>query len=192
VKRALVAIVAAVVLYASWSLLHPPGASQPVGSGAGPGGAIGMVDDDPVARPAAAVTTTTAPGPPWASIGEDAPTKAGYWAQLSDPARSNLGAPMAAEASRLGAALVRADATGEGRDAFYGYWGAGRAQPCCADVVVHAAGASATQYPDVVQVAVIWSAQRIGADAANEQTTVVYFTRRGLEWVAVHSWELGS
>jgi hypothetical protein len=191
VKRALAAIVAAVVLYASWSLLRPLGASQPVRSDAGPGGAVAMVDDDPVA-PAAAVTTTTAPGPPWASIGEDAPTKAGYWAQLSDPARSNLGASMAAEASRLGAALVRADATGEGRDAFYGYWGAGRAQPCCADVVVHAAGASATQYPDVAQVAVIWSAQRANGGAVSEQTTVVYFARRGLEWVAVHSWELGS
>lgn len=189
-KRVLAAILAAVVLCASWSLLRPPGASQPVGSGAGPGGAVGMVDDDPVARPAAPVTTT-APGPPWASIGEDAPTKAGHWAQLSDPARSNLGAPMP-EASRLGAALVRADATGEGRDAFYGYWGAGRAQPCCPDIVVHAAGASATQYPDVVQVAVIWSAQHIGADAASEQTTVVYFARRGLELAAVHSWELGS
>ena len=99
---------------------------------------------------------------------------------------------MAAEASRLGAALVRADATGEGRDAFYGYWGAGRAQPCCADVVVHAAGASATRYPDVAQVAVIWSAQRANGGAVSEQTTVVYFARRGLEWVAVHSWELGS
>ena len=190
-KRALAAIVAVVVLYASWSLLRPPGASQQVRSGAGAGGAVGMVDDDPVARPAAAVSTTTAPGPPWASIGEDAPTKAGYRAQLSDPARSNLGAPMP-EASRLGAALVRADATGEGRDAFYGYWGSGRAQPCCADIVVHAAGASATRYPGVVQVAVIWSAQRIGADAASEQTTVVYFARRGLELAAVHSWELGS
>lgn len=190
-KRAVAAMVAAVVLYASWSLLRLPGA-QPERLGAVPGGADGSVADDPGARPAAAVTTTTAPAPPWASIGEDAPTKAGYWAQLSDPARSNLGAPMAAEASRLGTALVRADATGEGRDAFDGYWGAGRAQPCCGDVVVHAAGASATQYPDVVQVAVIWSAQRIGADAASEQTTVVYFARRGLEWVAVHSWELGS
>jgi len=190
VKRALAAIVAAVVLYASWSLLRPPGASQPVRSGAGPGDVAGTVADGPGAGPTAA--TTTAPSPPWAGIGEDAPTKVSYWAQLSDPARSNLGVAVAAETSGLGAALVRADATGKGRDAFLGYWGGGRAQPCCADVVVHAAGASATQYPDVVQVAVIWSAQRTGDGAVSEQTTVVYFARRGHEWMAVHSWELGS
>ena len=133
---------------------------------------------------------TTAPSPPWAGIGEDAPTKAGYWAQLSDPGRSNLGVAVAAETSRLGAALVRADATGEGRDAFYGYWGAGRAQPCCANVVFHAAGASATQHPDVVHVAVIWSAQRAGGSAVSEETTVVYFARQVTQWVALHSWEL--
>jgi hypothetical protein len=186
-KRAVLAIAAAVTLYGAWSLLRPPGASRPLSSGAGAGSTTTVSD---VGGPAAATTATTAPSPPWAGIGEDAPTKAGYWARLSDPGRSNLGVAVAAETSRLGAALVRADATGEGRDAFYGYWGAGRAQPCCANVVVHAAGASATQHPDVVQVAVIWSAQRAGGGAVSEESTVVYFARRGTEWVALHSWEL--
>ncbi len=185
-KRALAAAVGAVALYASWSVLHPPRASQPVRSSAG--GIAGTVAEADGSDPAA--PTTTAPAPPWAGIGEDAPTKVGYWAQLSDPARSNLGAAVAAETSRLGAALVRADATGEGRDTFYGYWSAGRAQPCCVNVVVHAAGASATRYPDVVQVAVIWSAQRIAGGMVSEQTTVVYFARRGTQWVPLHTWEL--
>ena len=183
-KRAVLAIAAAVALYGAWILVRPPGVSRPVNSGAGAGSTT------TVSGAGGSAAATTAPSPPWAGIGEDAPTKAGYWAQLSDPGRSNLGAAVAAETSRLGAALVRADATGEGRDAFYGYWGAGRAQPCCANVVVHAAGASATQHPDVVQVAVIWSAQRAGGDAVSEETTVVYFARRGTQWVALHSWEL--
>jgi hypothetical protein len=182
------AVGAVVVVVGAWCLLGPVQAQRqprPV--------AAGGAAQAPIPSPLLGVapTTTTSASPPWAGIGEDAPTKAGYWAQLSDPARSDLGPAVAAETSRLGATLVRADVTGEGRDAFYGYWGAGRAQPCCAGVVVHAAGASSTAHPDTVQVAVIWSATRLdGGPAVVEQTTVVYFARRGTHWVAVHSWEL--
>ena len=185
-KRALAAVAVVGAFVGAWALLRPPGTTRPLTATS----AGGPSAPAPSSTPASSTTSTVA-SPPWAAIGEDAPTKAGYWAQLSDPARSNLGAAVATETSRLGAALLRADATGEGRDAFYGYWGAGRAQPCCANVVVHAAGASATQYPDVVQVAVIWSATRLdGGPAVSEQTTVFYFARRGINWVALHSWEL--
>jgi len=185
-KRALVAVAVIGAFVGAWALLRPPETTRPLFST----GAEGPSAPAPSSTPASS-TTSTVPSPPWAAIGEDAPTKAGYWAQLSDPARSNLGPAVATETSRLGAALLRADATGDGRDAFYGYWGAGRAQPCCASVVVHAAGASATQYPDVVQVAVVWSASRLdGGPAVSEQTTVFYFARRGINWVALHSWEL--
>ena len=170
----------------AWFLLRPPATTRPLT----PTSAGAPSEPAPSSTPASSTTFTVA-SPPWAAIGEDAPTKAGYWAQLSDPARSNLGPAVATETSRLGAALLRADATGAGRDAFYGYWGSGRAQPCCANVVVHAAGASATQYPDVVQVAVVWSASRLdGGPAVREQTTVLYFARRGINWVAMHRWEL--
>ena len=185
-KRALAAFGVVGAFVGAWALLRPPGTTRPLTATS----AGAPSEPAPSSTPASSTTSTVA-SPPWAAIGEDAPTKAGYWAQLSDPARSNLGAAVATETSRLGAALLRADATGEGRDAFYGYWGSGRAQPCCANVVVHAAGASATPYPDVVQVAVVWSATRLdGGPAVNEATTVFYFARRGINWVALHSWEL--
>ena len=188
-KRVLAAAALAVVVafVGAWTHLRPPGTSRPIPSTAGDG----VPAQAPPASPAMSTTSTTPSRPPWARIGEDAPTKAGYWAQLSDPARSDLGPAVAAETSRLGAALLRADATGEGRDAFYGYWGSGRAQPCCANVLVHAAGASTTRYPYVVQVAVIWSATRLdGGPAVFEQTTVFYFAHRGTHWVPLHSWDL--
>ena len=186
-KRALGAIAVVAAFVGAWALLRPPGTARPLTATS----AGGPSAPAPSSSALPSSTTSTIASPPWAAIGEDAPTKAGYWAQLSDPARSNLGPAVATETSRLGAALLRADATGEGRDAFYGYWGAGRAQPCCANVVVHAAGASATQYPDVVQVAVVWSASRVdGGPAVSEATTVFYFARRGINWVALHSWEL--
>lgn len=185
-RRALVAVAVVGAFVGTWALLRPPGAARPLTSTSAEGPSAPAPSST-----LASSTTSTVASPPWAAIGEDAPTKAGYWAQLSDPARSNLGPAVATETSRLGAALLRADATGDGRYAFYGYWGAGRAQPCCANVVVHAAGASATQYPDIVQVAVIWSATRLdGRPAVSEQTTVFYFARRGINWVALHSWEL--
>ena len=185
-KRALAAVAVIGAFVGAWVLVRPPGTARPLTSTSAEGSSA-----PPPSSTLASSPTSTVASPPWAAIGEDAPTKAAYWAQLSDPARSNLGPAVAAETSRLGAALLRADATGAGRDAFYGYWGAGRAQPCCANVVVHAAGASATQYPDVVQVAVIWSATRLdGGPAVSEQTTVFYFARRGINWVALHSWEL--
>ena len=186
-KRTLAAVVAVVAAFVgAGALLRPPGPVRPLTSTS----AGGPSAPAPSSTPTLATTSTVA-SPPWAAIGEGAPTKAGYWAQLSDPARSHLGPAVATETSRLGAALLRADATGDGRDAFYGYWGAGRAEPCCANVVVHAAGASATLYPDVVQVAVVWSATRLdGGPPVSEQTTVFYFARRGINWVALHSWEL--
>ncbi len=185
-KRGLAAVAALGLLVASWYLLRPAGRARPVTPTVVGGAGIQASSTSPTSP-----TTTLVAPPPWAAIGEGAPTKAGYWAQLSDPARSDLGPAVAAETSRLGVALLRADATGEGRDAFYGYWGSGRAQPCCANVVVHAAGASSTARPDVVQVAVIWSATRIdGGPAVSEQTTVLYFGRRGTQWVPLHSWEL--
>lgn len=188
-KRGLAAAAGLGLLVASCYVLRPAGRAQPVTSTAAGGAGI---QASSTSSPASPATTATA-SPPWAVIGEDAPTKAGYWAQLSDPARSDLGPAVATETSRLGAALLRADATGEGRDAFYGYWGTGRAQPCCTNVVVHAAGASSTGHPDVVQVAVIWSASRLdGGPAVVEQTTVFYFARRGTQWVPLHSWELSS
>ncbi len=161
-KRALAAVAVVGAFVGAWAaLLRPPGTTRPLTATT----AGAPSEPAPSSTPASSTTSTVA-SPPWAAIGEDAPTKAGYWAQLSDPARSNVGVAVATETSRLGAALLRADATGEGRDAFYGYWGAGRAQPCCANVVVHAAGASATQYLDVLQVAVIWSATRLDGGPA--------------------------
>lgn len=182
-KRIIAVVVGVLVIYAAWHLSQPDPPPSSGGQTSRPTRA---------AADAAAPSSTSAmpASPPWVNIGEDAPTKAGYWAQISDPTRSDLPVPLASEASAMGAALVRADVTGDGRDAFYGYWGVGRAQPCCRNVVIHAAGASSTTTSGVVQVAVIWSAERLDGQLVTEETTVVFLAHRGTIWVPLHSWEL--
>ena len=114
-KRALAAVAVVGALVGAWALLRPPGGARPLTSTS-----AGGPSPAPSFTTPASSTTSTVASPPWAGIGEDAPTRAGYWAELSDPARSDLGPAVAIETSRLGVALLRADATGEGRDAFYG------------------------------------------------------------------------
>ena len=134
-----------------------------------------------------------APSSPWRAISDNATSKADYFAQLNDPTRSDLPLEDARALDALGAKLARADTTGEGRDAFPGYWGDGgnNQGPCCRNLVIHAS--SATRYgggPDVAQVAVIWSADRPGGQPVSEETTVYYFARQAGGWKPLHSWEL--
>ena len=131
-------------------------------------------------------TSTTAPSP-WAATSDEATSYDDYLHKLSDPQRSDLPPALASDAAGRGAALVRADLSGEGRAIFGDYWGVAAssadAGPCCRDVVIEGAGAAAVPgRPDLVQVAVAWSAQR-GVDVLAHRTTVVYFARTagGLE-----------
>ncbi|MBV8161565.1 MAG: hypothetical protein JO265_11640 [Acidimicrobiia bacterium] len=133
-----------------------------------------------------ATTSTTAPSP-WLAAGDSATSFDDYRRRLSDPQGSDLPPLEAAAAADRGAALVRADLTGDGRGGFGDYWN--QAAPsaaggaCCHDAVIEAAGAAfVSGRPDLVQVAVVWSAWR-GAVVLSDRTTVVYFaaTAHGLE-----------
>jgi hypothetical protein len=83
------------------------------------------------------------------------------WAHISDPANSDLPSELFAELSQLGIDYVRADATGEGRDRWPDHWPEGaRADPCCTDITIHAAGASRDPaMHDLVLVTVVWSSE---------------------------------
>ena len=120
----------------------------------------------------------------------DTPPPAGRaLASIGDPAQSDLGPELARAAAAAGAAFVRADVTGEGRDAFAGYWSDGRAQPCCRSFVLHAAAAASTSDPAVVRVRVVWSAQRLDGRSLAEQVTVAHLVRQGGSWRALQPWE---
>lgn len=92
------------------------------------------------------------------------------FARLSDPANSDLPPALFAELSELGVAVVRADATGIGRQHWPEYWdraSGARADPCCSKIVVQAASAATHPSEDgTVQVTVLWrdAAASIGND----------------------------
>ena len=192
-----VAVVAAVVL----------GARAGDGGGSADGGRVAARADLAGGRaqqpPRTPSTSAGTAGPPTSSStstslaieieDEDfTPAKRGAWAQLSDPARSDLGPELARSLSKLGVAVLRADLTGEGRDAFGDYWAGDRRRPCCRRLEVHAAGAG--RQPGVegmARVTVVWSAERAaGAEHLVERTTVVHLAQREGRWVPVHPWEV--
>lgn len=120
------------------------------------------------------------------------PAKQGAWARLSDPGRSDLGPELARSLSTLGVAVLRADLTGEGRDAFGDYWSGDRRGPCCRRLEVHAAGASRQPGAEgMARVTVVWSADAVaGGERLVERTTVVHLAQREGRWSPVHPWEV--
>lgn len=120
------------------------------------------------------------------------PAKREAWARLSDPSRSDLAPELARSLSKVGVAVLRADLTGEGRDAFGDYWAGDRRGPCCRRLEVHAAGASRQPGVDgVARVTVVWSAYPVGGDARLvERTTIAHLALRDGRWVPVHPWEV--
>ena len=120
------------------------------------------------------------------------PAKQGAWARLSDPGRSDLGPELARSLSRLGVAVLRADLTGEGRDAFGDYWAGDRRGPCCRRLEVHAAGASRQPGTEgMARVTVVWSADALaGGERLVERTTVVHLAQREGRLMPIHPWEV--
>lgn len=93
---------------------------------------------------------------------DDGITDDDLWAHISDADNSDVPPDLFAELTELGADVVRADATGMGRDRWPDYWAdaaSGRADPCCTDIAIHAAGAyTDPTNKDVVHVTVVWTA----------------------------------
>ena len=92
------------------------------------------------------------------------------FAHLSDPANSDLPPELFAQLTELGVAVVRADATGMGREQWPEYWDrapGARADHCCSKIVVQAASSSTHPSGDgTVDVVVLWraAAEPIGND----------------------------
>jgi hypothetical protein len=101
---------------------------------------------------------------------------------LNDPANSDLPADTFAEVTQLAADIVRADATGQGRDRWPDYWDTDvRADPCCTAITVLAVGAyTDPSSADAVRVTVVWASERHG-----ERTTDLLLVRRGQIWQPV-------
>lgn len=107
---------------------------------------------------------------------------------LSDPANSDLPPKLFAELSELGVAIVRADATGIGREQWPEYWAHGsaaRATGCCSKIALQAASAATHPSGDgTIQVIVLWA--DVAAPTENERVSVVRLqhTRSGWEPVS--------
>ncbi len=108
------------------------------------------------------------------------------WAHISDPANSNLPPDLFMELAQLGIDVVRADATGKGRDRWPGYWSrsaSSRARTCCSHVVVHAAGAfTDTTHVTSVRVNVIWTGSRGHRNIQRERVSSVVLIRHQGSW----------
>jgi hypothetical protein len=111
------------------------------------------------------------------------------WGHLSDPTDSDLPPELFAHLTEIATAVVRADATGEGREAWPGYWYgealAPRADPCCTEVEIRAASAlridgSLTR----ARVLITWSGQREEL-VPHQVTTVIMLTSHEGEWIPV-------
>lgn len=101
------------------------------------------------------------------------------WAHISDPRNSDLPPRVFASLAKLGAEIVRADATGVGRGRWPHYWATdARAEPCCRELTVHASGAAKDPVsPGLVRVTVAWSGKGLGAADEARVSTIVL--RRG-------------
>lgn len=99
----------------------------------------------------------------------------GLWTHFSDPRNSGLEPRLFASLSKLGVAIVRADATGEGRVRWPDYWVTdARAKPCCREITVHSAGAAKDPVArELARVTVAWSAEGLGATGQTRISTVV-------------------
>lgn len=98
------------------------------------------------------------------------------WDHINDPTNSDLSPDLFAELTQLAGDIVRADATGHGRDRWPHHWASdtGRAEPCCTDITIHATGAyTHPTDPDIIEVTVIWTGNHPGQTSLVEQTSQV-------------------
>lgn len=98
------------------------------------------------------------------------------WADMADPATSDLPGDVFRAAADTAAAVVVADTTGQGRGRWPDYWSGPRASPCCAEVTIHAAGARRhPDHPGEVLAMVAWSGEALDhvPGAFTEQSTEV-------------------
>jgi hypothetical protein len=124
-----------------------------------------------------------------AGAGAERPTsQADLYKTLNDPKQSGLDPRLAARLAGQGAQIVTADVTGVGRDAYPDYWAGGNYRPCCSAITIHAAGArrSAT-HPNLIDVIVAWSAQRLNhGPALTNQTETITLRQTGPDWRPIH------
>lgn len=140
----------------------------------------GASEDQPT--PQASTPASHVPLPPLEEA-DDGLNAEDLWAHIGDPRNSDLPPRLFASLAKLGAEVVRADATGVHRGRWPGYWATdARAEPCCRKMTVHSSGAAKDPLsPDVVRVTVAWSAKDLGHVGARVTTVVLRRISSGWE-----------
>jgi hypothetical protein len=128
-----------------------------------------------------------APAPPAAAVPDGGPTTNQFLASLADPGASGLDPVLTAVVTQIGVAVVSADVTGQGRQAFPGYWPPGTYSPCCSSVTVEGVGARPSPAtPGDVDVTVIWNAARSdGGPPLSGQQSIIHLHDAAGDWTPV-------
>lgn len=132
------------------------------------------------------------PVPEWESLLRSDASRPELYAEIN--AGGGVDPATAASAVQAGRRLVTAELTGQGRDQFPELWGQpGRADICCDDLVIHAAGALPLNTRDksgVVRVFVAWSARQYSdGSPLRDESSTVFLIRDGSRWRALQQWE---
>ena len=133
----------------------------------------------------AASRTSASPKPPAPAVAADkGPSPDQVLTQLSDPKSSGLDAELARQLTSIGVAVVRADVTGVGRDAYPGYWSSSSYTPCCSAIRELGAGARPSiTHPGEVEVITVWDADRTdGGPALRHQQSIVRLHQSPTGW----------
>lgn len=106
------------------------------------------------------------------------------WADLADPAHSDLPAEVLQEAVDTASKVLVADTTGEGRHRWPHYWRDDVShRPCCRRVTIHAASAHRDpHHPERLEVFVVWSGESADShhrSRSNRLTTIHLSARDG-------------
>jgi len=142
-----------------------------------------------LAEAVASEDEVVAPADQWRGLlASDAPRE-GLFRLIADPRSSDLPAAAAARAASAGSTFVVADASGEGREAFPGWWGDRPAVPVATGVRVLAAGAASAGR--LVQVVVVWDGTSPAGVPLGERTSTVFFELNGSVLMPVHPGDVG-
>ncbi|GAC1590026.1 MAG: hypothetical protein NVS3B21_07200 [Acidimicrobiales bacterium] len=152
--------------------------------------AVSMIATVAAAGSVAVAASRTSASPKAATpvvVADKDPSPDQVLAQLSDPKGSGLDAELARQLTMIGVAVVRADVTGIGRDAYPGYWSSSSYTPCCSTIRELGAGARPSiTHPGEVEVTTVWDADRAdGGPALRHQQSIVRLHQSPNGWQPV-------
>jgi len=153
------------------------------------GPSVGQLGEAQAAEAVEAGEGAVAPADQWRALAASDAPREDLFRLMRDPASSDLPPAVAAQASKVGAAFTVADASGEGRGAFPGWWGDRPPEPVASNVRVLAAGAAS--YGRRVQVVVVWDGTEPDGSPLGEQTSTVLLEPTRSGFVPLHPGDVG-